>query len=41
MAKEADTWASKRNQEQDKIEWRFTTNNARKKLGRHYANVKN
>jgi hypothetical protein len=41
LANEADIWASKRNQERAKIEWRFTTNKARKKLERHYADVKN
>lgn len=41
LAKEAEVWASKRNQQRAKIEWRFTTNNAREKLERHYTNVKN
>lgn len=41
LAKEAETWATERNQEQVKIQWRFTTTKARKKLERHYDSVKN
>ena len=34
-------WAGKRNQQKVTINWQFTKNKARKKLGKHYRNVRN
>ena len=41
LSKEAIACAKKRNSDRIKIEWRFTTVKARKKLKRHYENIRN
>ncbi len=41
LASEAKAWEKKRNQQKIMIQWRFTTNNAREKLKRHYEAVRN
>lgn len=38
---EVQAWAEDRNRKGVKVKWRFTTENARKKLSRHYSIVKN
>ena len=40
LRKEVLVWASKRNLEQKTVDWKFSKNAARKKLNRHYSNVK-
>jgi hypothetical protein len=41
LESEAKAWEEKRNQQKIMIQWRFTTNHARDKLGRHYKAVRN
>jgi len=41
LESEAKAWEEKRNQKRIMIQWRFTTNDAREKLKRHYEAVKN
>lgn len=41
LEREAKAWEKKRNQRKIMIQWRFTTNDARRKLERHYESVKN
>jgi hypothetical protein len=36
LEREAKAWEEKRNQKNIKVHWRFTTNDARIKLKRHY-----
>lgn len=39
LTREVEAWAERRNHDQVKITWRFTKNDARQKLQRHYAAV--
>jgi hypothetical protein len=41
LRKELQIWERRRNRERAKIRWRFTTDSARSKLGRHYSAVRN
>jgi hypothetical protein len=41
LESEAKAWEKKRNEQKIMIQWRFTTNNAREKLKRHYEAVRN
>lgn len=41
FSKEVYAWTAHRNRQKQKVSWQFTKNIARKKLGRHYQNVKN
>ena len=41
LEREAKAWEEERNQKKIMIQWRFTTNNAREKLKRHYDAVRN
>jgi hypothetical protein len=41
LASEAKAWEKKRNEQKIMIQWRFTTNDAREKLKRHYEAVRN
>lgn len=41
LEREAKAWETERNNKRIMIEWRFTTNNAREKLKRHYDAVRN
>lgn len=41
LENEAKAWEKKRNQKKIMIQWRFTTNDAREKLKRHYEAVRN
>lgn len=41
LEREAKAWEHKRNKQKIMIQWRFTTNDAREKLERHYKAVKN
>lgn len=38
---EVRAWQEGRNEKKIRVQWRFTTNDARRKLGRHYFIVKN
>jgi len=40
LAREVRSWEQKRNRERTTISWRFTTNQARKTMARHYTDVK-
>ena len=37
LEREAKAWEEKRNQQKAMVQWRFTTNNAREKMKRHYT----
>ena len=41
LRKELQIWERRRNRERAKIRWRFTTDSARRKLGRHYSAIRN
>ncbi|MHC1610257.1 MAG: hypothetical protein ACXQTW_01415, partial [Candidatus Methanospirareceae archaeon] len=41
LRSEIKAWTEDRNRKGVKVEWRFTTRDAREKLKRHYSNVKN
>jgi hypothetical protein len=41
LSKEVLAWAAKRNRSKTKINWHFTKSNARDKLNRAYATIKN
>ena len=41
LEREAKAWELERNKKRIMIQWRFTTNNAREKLKRHYDAVRN
>lgn len=41
FSKEVYAWAKQRDRQKAAISWQFTKNDARKKLNRHYRNVKN
>ena len=41
LERESKAWELERNRKKIKIQWRFTTNNAREKLKRHYDAVRN
>ncbi len=41
LEREAKAWERERNEKKTMIQWRFTTNDAREKLKRHYEAVKN
>ena len=41
LESETKAWEQKRNEQKIMIQWRFTTNNAREKLKRHYEAVRN
>jgi hypothetical protein len=41
LEREAKAWERERNEKKIMIQWRFTTNDAREKLKRHYNAVRN
>jgi hypothetical protein len=41
LEREAKAWEQERNEKKIMIQWRFTTNDAREKLKRHYEAVRN
>ena len=41
LESEAKAWERERNEKKIMIQWRFTTNDAREKLKRHYKAVRN
>ena len=41
LEQEANAWEWERNRKRIMIQWRFTTNDAREKLKRHYEAVRN
>ena len=41
LTKEASAWAQERNAKKTTVKWKFTKNDARSKLNRHYINLQN